>query len=153
MAPRAQVSRIGFGASRWEIASRPLPDALRPFVHTRVGYSERTPGPVSQRQLPGPQVVVIVEFGPPLRVSDAVQRDAQFPGGFVAGLGDFATTTEHDGYQSGIQIDLTPVGARALFGVPMDELAGATVSLADLLPPGERNLCERLEGLPDWDAR
>ena len=131
MAPRAQISRSYHGGSRWEIASRPLPGPLRPFVRALIGYTERGPGRISQRQLPGPQVVVIVEFGPPLRMSDPVLRDAQFPGGFVAGIGDFVTVTEHDGYQSGLQLDLTPVGARALCGVPMDEIAGAPVALSD----------------------
>jgi AraC-like DNA-binding protein len=108
---------------------------------------------VSQRQFPGPQVVVIVELGPPIRLFDRVLRGARFPGGFVAGLGDSATVTEHDGVQRGIQIDLTPVGARALFGVPMDELAGAVVPLPDLLPRAWRTLAERLERLRGWDAR
>jgi AraC-like DNA-binding protein len=153
MAQRAKISRSCFGASRWELASRPLPEPLRPFVRELMGYSESTAGLVSQRQLPGPMVVAIVEFGPPIRMSDPVLRDARFAGGFVAGVSDFVTVTEHDGYQSGIQIDLTPVGARALFGVPMDELAGTTVALPDLLPRGERHLAERLEALRDWDAR
>ncbi len=153
MAARATISRNVVGASRWEIASRPLPEPLRPYAREAVGYTESSAGTVSQRQLPGPMVVVIIEFGPPIRMSDPILRGAQFAGGFVAGIGDSVTVTEHDGYQSGIQIDLTPVGARALFGVPMDELAGTAVALTDLLPPSERTLAERLEALRDWDAR
>jgi AraC-like DNA-binding protein len=153
MAGRAKVVRSSAHGTRWEIATRPLPDALHTFVHGMMGYVESSPGVVSQRQLPGPRVVVIVELGPPIRMSDPRLRDARFPGGFVAGVGDFVTVTEHDGFQSGIQIDLTPVGARALFGVPMDELAGAVVSLSDLLPRQERSLAERLDAMPDWDAR
>jgi AraC-like DNA-binding protein len=96
---------------------------------------------------------MIVEFGPPIRVSDPKLKGERFAGGFVAGLGDFASVTEHDGHQCGIQIDLTPIGARALFGVPMAELAGAIVALSDLLPRPERNLAEQLAALPSWDAR
>jgi AraC-like DNA-binding protein len=130
-----------------------LPDALRPFVREMMGYAESSPGLVSQRQLPGPEVVVIVEMGPPIRLTDPMRRGERFPGGFVAGVGDFATITEHDGFQRGIQIDLTPVGARALFGVPMHELAGSVVALSDLLPREQHSLAERLEALRDWDAR
>jgi len=153
MGRRANVVRSETGGTRWEIATRPLPDALRPFVRGMMGYVEASPGTVSQRQLPGPQVVLIVELAPPIRITDPLRRGERFPGGFVAGVGDFATVTEHDGFQRGIQIDLTPVGARALFGIPMSELAGRVVPLPDLLPRDQRSLAERLDDLPDWDAR
>jgi AraC-like DNA-binding protein len=153
MRRRADVVRSGMDGRRWEIATRALPDALRPFVLGMTGYVEKGPGPVSQRQLPGPRVVFIVELGPPIRVTDPFRRGDRFPGGFVAGVGDFATVTEHDGFQRGIEIDLAPVAARALFGIPMSELAGRVVPLADLLPRDQRSLAERLDDLPDWDAR
>jgi AraC-like DNA-binding protein len=155
MARSAETQHGGGGdAPTWEVATRAIPAALQPFVRGVMGYSERRrPGLVTQRQIPGPRVVVIVELGPPIRLTDPFRRGEHFPGGFAAGLGDFVTETSHDGFQRGIQIDLAPVGARALFGLPMGELAGAVVSLPDLLPRDERSLAERLDALPDWDAR
>ena len=46
-------------------------------------------------------------------------------GAFVAGLHAGPATIAHDGNQFGVSLDLTPLGARALLGVPAGELAGA----------------------------
>jgi AraC-like DNA-binding protein len=78
---------------------------------------------------------------------------ARHPGGFVAGLGDRFAITEHEGRQRGVQVDLTPTGARRLFGIPMSELAGRIVALRDLLPAGQRALTERLSAAREWATR
>jgi AraC-like DNA-binding protein len=152
---RTQIATGAFGESRWEMARRRPPAALRPFVRRIVGYDEHSPGPQSQRQFPEPDVTVIIEFGPPLRV--ALRGDAgvaaRYPGGFVAGLGDAFAITEHEGRQRGIQVDLTPTGARRFFGMPMSLLAGRIVALTDLLPVEHRRLAERLEAASDWACR
>jgi hypothetical protein len=53
----------------------------------------------------------------------------------------------------GVSIGLTPLGARALLGVPMRELVGSTARLADLLGHGEAELAERLAEAADWPTR
>jgi len=100
-------------------------------------------------------VVVIVEMAPPIRVFEpgSSSLSVRFPGGFVAGIADQFTLTQHDGFQSGVQINLTPIGARRFFGLPLSELAGRAVSLQELLPPEQRSLARRLEELPSWEAR
>jgi AraC-like DNA-binding protein len=53
-----------------------------------------------------------------------------------------------------VQLDLTPLGAHAVFGVAMHELAGRCVALEDLI--GERpaaGLVERLAGAEGWRER
>jgi AraC-like DNA-binding protein len=124
-------------------------------VRSAVGYTEWAAGPVVRRDYPSSKVVVVIEFGPPIGVAerDDGRRMARFPGGFVAGLDDAAGLTEHDGFQSGMRLDLTPQGARRLFGVPMSELTGCVIALADLLPRAHRDLCERLRDLSNWDSR
>ena len=59
--------------------------------------------------------------------------------------------TEYSGEQRGIQVNLTPLGARRLLGLPMAELARRVVAIEDLL--GAERLVERLQDAPDWDAR
>ena len=126
-----------------------------PGVRSLVGFDERSPLPEVRRQFPEPWIVVIIEFGSPLRVTlgGDVRSTARHPGGFVAGLGDRFAVTEHDGCQSGVQVDLTPTGARRLFGVPMSELSHRIVSLRDLLPAGHLVLTEQLAAAPDWATR
>jgi AraC-like DNA-binding protein len=152
--PRARITRGHLGAARWEIATRSPAPGLRAHVRELLGYVEETPGPLRRRELPGPQIVLIIELGAPLRVFDhGSDRVSRYPGGFVAGLHDSFTLTEHDGVQRGLQVNLTPIGARLFFGIPMSELTGRVVALRDLLPKEHRTLAERLEALPSWDAR
>ncbi|WP_437813095.1 helix-turn-helix domain-containing protein [Sorangium sp. So ce1078] len=155
LAQRARIARGESGESRWEVATRPPAPRLRPYIRDYSGYTEETPGPLRRVEFPMPQIVVIIELGPPVRVFDAGsdRRHSLYPGGFVAGIDDTFTVTEHDGFQRGLQVNLTPIGARLFFGVPMAELTGRVLSARDLLPRKYARLAERLEELPTWDER
>jgi AraC-like DNA-binding protein len=119
--------------------------ALRPLaVRGYLGYAERTAGPLARIETPHPAIVVIVNLGPRLRV------DGEAHGSFAAGLTDLPVLTEHPGEQAGIQLDLTPMGARMLLGVPLREIARRTVALDALLPQAA---LARLRGAEDWDTR
>ncbi|MEY4576688.1 MAG: hypothetical protein RL701_1391, partial [Pseudomonadota bacterium] len=103
------------------------------------------------------QVVVILEFEPKLRVyvpgGDERSEHRSYAGGFVAGIDDTFTLTEHLGFQSGLQLNLHPLGARRLFGVPLSELRGTAIAFRDLVPVAQRKLSERLAELATWDQR
>ncbi len=152
---RAHLERGSSGNVRWELAARPLPAVLRPWVSKCAGYGEWAPETIVRRELPLPRVVLILELDTPIRVHDPADeaKASSFKGGFVVGLDDRSTLTAHDGVQRGIQIDLTPVAARRCFDLPLSELLGQVVPLVELLPRGERHTCEQLATLPDWDAR
>lgn len=144
------------GSVSWEIATRTPAAALRPYIRDFCGYAERgVPGLVRRTEFPGPQVVVIFDFGPPITVRDnrAGHHPYRHPGGFVAGLDDRYTITEHHGFQHGLQLNLTPLGARLFFDLPMSEIAGRVVHVTDLLPREHRCITEHLQSLPDWDSR
>lgn len=155
LARRAAVTVGATGSCRWELAIRAPRPALRPYIRDYCGYTEEAPGIVRRLEYPGPQVVVIIEFGPPVRVYDAGQlrTSSRFPGGFVAGLDDRFTLVEHDGVQRGLQLNLTPIGGRLFFNRPMRELTNHVVPLRDLLGRSDRHLADALESMPDWDAR
>jgi AraC-like DNA-binding protein len=72
---------------------------------------------------------------------------------FVAGLHPGAAVVRHDGAEAGVAVELTPLGARSLFGLPAVELTSGIVDLADLLGATGRDLPERLAGAGDWPAR
>lgn len=154
-AARTQVLSGDVGDSSWELALRPPPALLRPHVLGLHGYAERAATGQTQRQFPVPYVVVIIEFGPPLRVSlgDDAQRARRHPGGFAAGLTGSFAVTQHDGSQCGVQLDLTPSGARRFFDLPLSELAGRVVALRDLQPLEHATLAEQLDAAPDWETR
>jgi AraC-like DNA-binding protein len=80
-------------------------------------------------------------------------RVAETHRSFVAGLHDSAVVTEHDGEQLGIQVDLSPLAARTLLGVPLGELTNTVVELEDVLGAEAGELVERLQDEPSWAAR
>lgn len=152
---RTRIARGAIGSGLWEMASREPCAPLRPYVRNFVGYEEWVPRPESRRQFPEPFVVLIAEFGPPLRVAlgGDSRAAARHSGGFAAPLGDVFAITEHEGRQRGVQVDLTPTGARRLFGIPLSELAGQVVTLRDLLLAEDRTLAEQLDASTEWTSR
>lgn len=75
-------------------------------------------------------------------------------GSFAGGVSLAPAVSRHEGRVHVLQVDLTPLGTAAVLGVPGAALAGAVVSLGDLV--GEREaaqLVERLAGVARWDDR
>ena len=139
---------------RWELAERQPRVELRPFIRELQGYVERSGAPVVRREFAAAQIVVIFEFEPKLRVFLGGQERhfTVFRDGFVAGLDERPTLTEHSGTQAGIQLNLHPLGARRVFGIPLSELRAQCVPFSELVP-AERYLSEELSALESWDAR
>src|SRR4051812_19612847 len=144
---QATVTRHAGRFGSWEMVSRESHPALRPHVRRYCGYVEDTPAPLRRVETANADIPVIVSLGPVLEV------DGHTFTSFVAGLHDRQTHTEHGGRQRGIQIDLTPVAAGMVLGVPMHELANRVVALEDVLGTDASGLAERLDLLPTWDAR
>jgi AraC-like DNA-binding protein len=132
-----------------------VPAELAAYVQSWVGYSERTAGSCRRRELPISAIVVIIELGPPISVyrSGSETLSARYEGGFVAGLTERFTLTEHTGYQAGIELRLTPLGARTIFGLPLSALAESVVQLREILPRAHRSLSDRLDSCADWHGR
>jgi AraC-like DNA-binding protein len=133
---------------RWELALHTLRPDLAPYVLDCCGYREWTCAELVRRELPLPRIVLVLDLGPPIEVSGR-----SYGGGFVAGLTDTLAVHRYARYQEGIQLMLTPVGARALLGLPLVELAQRVVALEDLLPGEGPRLVAQLQHDPDWDTR
>jgi AraC-like DNA-binding protein len=121
------------------MVTRAAPPALRGYVRNYTGYEEWSAEPLTRREVPTGDVTLILS-------PDSVLRVPEPHVSFVAGLWDAETLVEHPGAQHGVEVRLTPLGAHALFGVPMHELANRVVEL-DALPIGDE-LVARM-----WDAR
>jgi AraC-like DNA-binding protein len=128
---------------------------LRPLVERYVGYRLEGFAPGCHQGLPSRHVTLIVSLDRPVEL--AVMPDPrQSPGSFwtlVGGLHSAPATIRHDGRQHGVHLELSPLGTRALLGLPAGELASTVVHLQDLLGPRGQELPERLAGLADWPAR
>jgi AraC-like DNA-binding protein len=127
--------------------------ALRGLVAAAVGYRQEGLAPGTHRGLPSPTLTLVVPLDEPLDVA-AHPDPTQAPGRYDALLGGLHTTPAliaHPGRQSGIQLSLTPLGARRLLGLPAGELAALDVDPAEVL--GSTELVERVRAAGTWDER
>jgi AraC-like DNA-binding protein len=142
-----RVERHDSELGSWQLTTRMAAPALRPHVVDYVGFRERTPGPSRRVELPTGLVHVIVSFGP--RVHAPGPLDS-----FIAPPDPEHTVVESEGEQHCLGIKLTPLGARRIFGWPMDELsAQRVVGLPELMGRDGDELPERLHDAGSWPAR
>jgi hypothetical protein len=121
--------------------------ALLPYVTRLCAYREHYAAPVTRSEMAMPGSVLILAFGTPMEAGG--QRVTAFGGG----LGDRFTVTRVAGPSEGVEVFLTPFGARRLYGMPMRHLTNRVVPIADLLGPWAGLTMERLAGTPSWRAR
>lgn len=128
---------------------------LRALVRRYQGYRYQGFPAGIHLGLPSPDLTVVLSLDAPTRLA-AMPDPRQAPGDFVAlasGLHTRPAVIAHDGNQVGVQLELTPAGARSLFGVPAGALAGTVVRLDDVLGRAATELVERLAAAPGWARR
>ena len=138
-----------------EVVSRRPGLGLAPYVERYVGYRVEGFPPGVHRGLPSRHLTFIVSLDRPVEMLATPDpgRPPVAMQAFVGGLHTRATLIRHDGNQHGIAVDLTPLGARAVLGIPAGELAGGVVELADVLGARGRVLTERLLDAAGWADR
>lgn len=127
---------------------------LRHLVQRYTGYRYSGVTPGIHRGLPAPYLAVIISLGQPTRVtrmSHPEQAPAEFMG-LVGGLHTRPAEITHDGNLSGVQLDLTPAGARSLLGIPSGELGARTISLEDVLGSHAEEFIGQVAEAPDWTS-
>lgn len=142
---------------QWAMRS-PHP-ALRHLIHRYCGYKfDAGQSPkvlLPHRDIPTPRVVLMISLREPYQIldtADPAQRPRRMAGA-VNGLHLGHTLVGNDGHESGVHVELSPLGAVALLGVSAPELADQYTELADLPVPWASSISERLVEQPDWDAR
>ena len=113
-------------------------------------YAERASAPVTFRELPCTYVPVIIDLDAGWSIADGRRPDRppERLGSFVAGLTDGPVIVSHGGSARCLQVDLAPLAARRLLGLPMSELANRSVSLEDVLGPPASELAGRIADAP-----
>jgi AraC-like DNA-binding protein len=105
--------------------------------------------------LPSPYLTLIITVDNPLTI--AAHPDArQAPGEYETLLGGLHTTPAvitHEGRQSGIQVGLSPLGARALLGLPAGELASLDLHAGEVLGRVAAEIQERVRAAAGWVER
>ncbi|MDJ0347119.1 hypothetical protein QMK19_38495 [Streptomyces sp. H10-C2] len=97
------------------------------------GFSKRFAAPVRWRELPSRHVTLMFGFGDPLRLLSDHDAGVRTARSFVTGLQTESSPTERLGHQYGLHVQLSPLAAAALFGLPLHELTDVLVDLPSLL--------------------
>jgi AraC-like DNA-binding protein len=139
--------------SQWAVRT-PAP-ALRGLVTDYTGYRYDGARPGVHLGLPSTSLTAIVSLDAPvltLRPPEPSQPAVALHA-LVCGLHPRAAHVHEQGHGRGLQIGLTPAGARCLLGMPSAELGGWVLPLDELLGPPGSELLERLHAADTWDSR
>ncbi|MEZ5906754.1 MAG: helix-turn-helix domain-containing protein [Geminicoccaceae bacterium] len=137
---------------RWMLARRRPALQLRHWLIGYQGYLETGGRPVRRRELPVTVIPLVLNLGPPFLACEG-GRAKPLPAAFTAGLWQAPAVVGSTGTAHCLQVDMTPLAARALLGVPMAELTDRIADLDDLSRGWAPELLDRLAGIADWPAR
>jgi AraC-like DNA-binding protein/hemin uptake protein HemP len=126
---------------------------LAPFVSSLQGYRIEGLPAGTHVGMPSRSLTLVLSMSNPLEMSVPGVSSRVSLASVLGGLDDEPVLIHHDGNQYGLQLALTPAGARLLLGVPSGELAARVVDLEDLLRDEGRRLRERLVELGTWPER
>lgn len=130
-------------------------EPLRPFIAYYSGYRQAGIEPAEHRGLPSPFLTLIFTLDEPLTIAehpDPRQPPADYVT-LVGGLHSSPALVTHDGRQSGIQLALSPLGARALLGVPAGQLAVLDFHGSEVLGRFATEVHERVREAATWSDR
>jgi AraC-like DNA-binding protein len=136
-----------------ELAEREPAVPLRRYVRRYTAWFDFGTSLVRRRHLPSGLIPLIINFDADVRLRRGSSGEWTRHRTFTAGLHDVFTFSESAGPNFGVQIDLTALGARLIYGQPLAEFANCIVDCDGM--PGA--LCEALSSklfdAPTWAAR
>ncbi|WP_020673692.1 helix-turn-helix transcriptional regulator [Amycolatopsis nigrescens] len=142
---RAPAERV-FGRPRARLAGHVLSYVAHDFPQMDL---------MPWRMAPLAVITVVLDLEAPYRRLLAPEPLAgqTLPASPVLGLRNRPLVLEQSGPSRGIGVALTPLGAYALFGLPLRDLANANIALADLIGDDAGLLTEQIAEAPGWAAR
>jgi AraC-like DNA-binding protein len=127
------------------------------LVRHYVGYEEWPESGFARREVARRGVALILGFGDPVDVyangDDAEDSTPRSLGAFVVGNQSGWSMTGIGGHQLGVQIELTPAGALALFGDDVSLLNDAALPLDEVLGERGRRMVDHLADSSSWVDR
>ncbi|MCX5196988.1 helix-turn-helix domain-containing protein [Streptomyces sp. NBC_00249] len=133
--------------------------ALRPHIVNYTGFRTRFPAPRRRLELPTGHVTLVFTFDEGLWVTRSGEpatarlHPAAPSRALVGGPRTVSAIGVHSGAVHGLEVNMSPLGAYRLFGIPMAHFEDSRVDLAEVLGPGGRHLTEQLQSLPGWPER
>ncbi|HEY1319571.1 MAG TPA: helix-turn-helix transcriptional regulator [Streptosporangiaceae bacterium] len=128
---------------------------LRGLIAAYQGYQHEGLPPGQHRGMPSPYLTLVITLHEPLVVARHPDPGTS-PGEYLTLAGGLHTTPvliSYDERMSGIQLAISPLAARSLFGLPAGELASLDVEATEVLGATAIELHERIRAADEWPAR
>jgi AraC-like DNA-binding protein len=128
---------------------------LRAYIDRYIGYRFEGFAAGMHRGLPSRHLTFIVSLQDQIDVA-ALAGSTEPPGSFTGLISGFCpgpAIVRHDGTQVGVCAELSPLGARALLGLPAGALASNVAEPHDIVGRVAVDLPERLASAPSWGLR
>lgn len=128
---------------------------LRAFVVSYVGYRYEGFRAGVHLGLPSEHLTCVVTIDDAIEVGslDGTPAQVRRYTALLGGLDTGPVAIRHDGTQYGVQLALTPWGARAVFGTPAGVLTGKTVDLDAVVGTVATEIVERVRSAGTWAGR
>ena len=128
---------------------------LRAHVAWYSGYRQAGIAPGFHRGLPSPYMTLIFTLDDRLTVAEHADasQTAESYDALIGGLHASPALITHPGRQSGVQVSVSPLASRTLFGVPAGELAWIDVHADDVLGRESERIRERMHAADTWPER
>ncbi|HEY0814985.1 MAG TPA: helix-turn-helix domain-containing protein [Pseudonocardia sp.] len=129
--------------------------AVADVVAAYHGYRQDGVAPARHLGLPSPYLTLIFTLDEPLHLAQHVgnRQGERSYDTLAGGLHTTPAVITHEGRQSGIQLQVHPHAARALFGMPAGELAGIDADACAVLGPVALRIRERIGAATSWPER
>lgn len=130
-------------------------EPLRAHVAFYSGYRQADVPPAVHRGLPSQFMTLIFTLDDQLTVAQHADpsQAAESYDALLGGLHASPALITHPGRQSGIQVSVSPLASRALFGVPAGELAWIDVHADDVFGRESERVRERMQEAATWHER
>jgi AraC-like DNA-binding protein len=139
--------------TRWEATMATPAARLSGLVTNYAGFHEATIVPVTRPELPTPSLVLLLSLAEPLSLSRSGKRSGPNRAqAALVGVSRAGIVAAHTGSQSVLEVQLSPLAAMAVFGVPAAELTDQIVDLAELWTETSQ-LLDRLRMAAIWADR
>ncbi len=146
---RTRLIRDEHELGRWSRAVRRANPRLRGLLYRDLlGFEQESAAFSSWLEPPRPALTMMIDLEGEISLDGA-----PLPGAWIAGLGDRYAVVGFSSRYASIDLELTPLGAWSVLGLPLGELRGRTVRLEDAFGEPGRRLVEQLHYARDWDAR
>lgn len=146
---RTRLIRDEYELGRWSRAVREPDPRLRGVMYRDLlGFEQEGATFSTWLEPPRPAYTLMIDL------EGAISADGVgLPHDWIAGLSDRYTVVGFGVRYASIDLELTPLGAWSVLGLPLKELEGQIVTLEDAFGATGRRLVDELHESPNWDTR